>query len=119
MSGQKGQGLGARPHTWRSGPDPQRHDQYIAFLKQRAQARYRAEPWQLTFEEFEALWQHQWHRRGRASEDLCMSRLDYDQPWSVQNCRILSRAEHVRTSSRVKHLRGQIGPIHKRTFRIP
>jgi hypothetical protein len=118
MSGKKGVGLGPRPHTWLTGPDETRHNQYNAFLRQRAQANYRSEVWSMTFEEFESIWGDRWHKRGRGSADLCMSRRDYDQPWSVANCCIMSRGEHVRTSSRVKVARGQIGPVHKRKFRI-
>lgn len=119
MSGKPGRGLGPRPQTWIVGPDETRHDQYNAWLKQRSQARYRSESWSLSFEDFETLWLDRWQERGRGSTDLCMSRLDYDQPWSVDNCCIISRGEHVRTSSRVKAARGQLGPVHKRTFRIP
>ena len=114
MTGRAGKGLGPRPHTWIVGPDPVRHDQYNAFLKQRAQARFRSEPWCLSFEEFETLWNDCWHQRGRSSQDLCMSRRDYDGAWSVTNCRIMTRGEHVRLSGQVKLARGQIGPVHKR-----
>jgi len=117
MSGKPGAGLGPRPHTWIVGPDPTRHDQYNAWLRQRAQANYRQEVWSLTFEDFEQLWGTNWSRRGRTSGDLCMSRHNYDGAWSRENCRIMTRAEHVRTSGAIKAARGQIGPRHKRMAR--
>ena len=117
MSGAPGRGCGPRPHIWKSGPDLQRHEQYTAFLRQRAQANFRKEQWQLTFEQFVTLWQDLWTQRGRTSTDLCMSRWNYDLPWNVENCKIMSRGEHVRVSSEIKIARGQTGPKHKRKLR--
>lgn len=76
---------GRRPHTWTTGLDPVRHDQYGAFLQCRAQANYRGEEWGMTFEEYEQLWQGQWHLRGRDADSLSMSRRDRDQPWTLEN----------------------------------
>lgn len=87
-------GVGPRPQVWVSGPDPVRHAQHIAYGRAKCQAQFRGEGWDLTFEEFEALWQDRWHLRGRIKDSLCMSRLDYDLPWSITNCDIITRAEH-------------------------
>jgi hypothetical protein len=87
-----------------------------AWLRQRAQARYRSEPWALRFEDFEHMWAGQWHLRGRGVDNVCMSRVDRDQPWCVENCRIITRLAHAQASSLITHARGQTGPVHKRTF---
>lgn len=87
---------GPRPHTWITGPDPVRHAQYGAFLRARAQARFRGESWQLTFEDFERTWQGRWHLRGRGPDRLCMARLDPDQAWTVPNIELITRSEHCR-----------------------
>jgi hypothetical protein len=87
----KGSPTGPRPHTWVTGLDPVRHDQYSAFLKARAQANFRGETWLLTFEDYEHLWSGQWHLRSRDSDGLSMSRLNPDQPWSTANCFIATR----------------------------
>ncbi len=94
----KGVILGPRPHVWRSGPDPLRHEQYIAWLKARAQANFRGEGWTMTFEEFEAMWNQDgsWHQRGRAADDLMMTRRDSGSPWSKDNCYIELRRDHLR-----------------------
>ena len=99
MSGRPGQGQGQRPHTWVTGPDPVTHDQYLAFLRQRAQARYRSEPWLLTFDDFQCLWRDHWHSRGRGRDDFCMSRRDRDQAWCLTNCEIMTRMHHVRLAA--------------------
>lgn len=87
-------GPGPRPGVWKSGTDPVRHEQYIAWSRARAQAHYRQEHWHLTFEEWAELWKDQWHRRGRTKDTVCLSRRDYDEPWSVANCEIITRREH-------------------------
>jgi len=109
-----GKGTGLRPHVWKSGTDPQRHEQYTQWLRQRAQANYRKEVWDLSFDDFVEIWGQDWCHRGRASEDLCMTRDDYDQPWHKTNVDIVPRHEHVRRSWVVKFARGQTGRKNKR-----
>lgn len=72
-----------------------RHAQWIAFGRARCQARFRGEPWTLTFEDWEEIWRDRWHLRGRASGDLCLSRCDYRQGWSVENCELITRRQHT------------------------
>lgn len=85
---------GSRPFTWITGPDPRLHDQYVAWLRARCQARYRHEPWDLTFEDWCQIWGDQWERRGRTRDTLCLSRKDYDLGWSQDNCDLVTRREH-------------------------
>lgn len=89
---------GPRPQTWMSGPDPMRHDQYTAWMRARAQANFREEGWQMTFEEFETLWNENgnWHQRGRGADDLLMTRRDPSKPWSRDNCYIELRKLHLK-----------------------
>ena len=114
MSGRPGRGCGPRPTVWCTGPDPVRHDQYTQFLRQRAQARFRKEAWQLEFDDFVEVWSSNWSQRGRLSHELCMTRENYDLPWNPGNVVIVPRHEHVRRSWIVKIARGQTGPRHKR-----
>lgn len=109
-----GKGMGPRPHTWKSGPDPQLHAQHTQWLRQRAQANFRSEAWTMSFEDFVKIWGTDWCHRGRASEELCMTRTDYDLPWDLNNVVIVPRHEHVRRSWIWKYARGQTGPKHKR-----
>ena len=84
---------GEQPHRWLSGPDPMRHRMYDPFCKSKAQAMYRQEGWDMTFDEFAELWQDLWTSRGRDGPDLCMTRIDIEKPWSRANCEIVTRKE--------------------------
>jgi len=68
----------------------------------------------MSFDDFVKIWGTDWCHRGRASNDLCMTRTNYDLPWSTHNVEIVPRHEHVRRSWVVKFARGQTGPRHKR-----
>lgn len=83
-----------RPHTWITGPDPILHEQYLTWLQQRNQARFRGETWELTFESWLDKWKDHWHLRGRKRGDFCMTRYDVEGPWDDVNAVIMSRAEH-------------------------
>jgi hypothetical protein len=85
---------GPRPLVWKSGPNPERHEQYIAWARAKAQANFRNERWQLSFEDWCELWEGQWHRRGRVKDTVCLTRRDYDEPWCRSNCEVISRREH-------------------------
>lgn len=85
---------GPRPEMWKIGPDPQRHERYIAYGRAKCQAVWRDEGWELTFEQYEELWRDRWHLRGRTKDTLCLSRRDYDLPWSLDNCEVITRKEH-------------------------
>lgn len=106
----KGKARGPEPQRWCTGPDPVRHEQYTAFLKARAQARFRKEGWELTFEQFEFLWNQDasWPQRGRGADDLLMTRRDFSKAWSFDNCYIMLRGEHLR-----KHAQAQAGKPKK------
>lgn len=106
----KGKPRGPEPHRWLSGPDPLRHTQYIAWLRAKAQANFRGEQWLLSFEDFEQIWNQDgsWHQRGRAAEDLLMTRLDASQAWSKENCYLEERRRHLQ-----RHAKKQRGKTKK------
>jgi len=89
-----GSPTGPRPHTWQIGSDPETHAQWRVWGQTRNQAQWRGETWQLSFDEWQALWQGSWHLRGRASHNLCVTRRDFDQPWRADNVVLLTRREH-------------------------
>jgi len=82
---------GPRPHTWTYGPDPETHHQHTAWLHNRVQARFRSEPYSLTFAQFCSLWQGEWHRRGRGWQHLNLTRRDPALGWTEDNCRLAER----------------------------
>lgn len=97
---------GARPHVWKvKGEIP--HQQYCAFLQARAQASYRGESFELTFEQFQALWGDLWHKKGRGSADYCLTREDPEGSWTIDNVLAMPRIEHLRRQRLYKKLENE------------
>ena len=89
----KGIPRGPQPHNWCSGPDPRRHDQYYAWLKHKSQADYRGEPHELTFEEWETIWNtdYAWENRGRENLSINLCRKDREKGWHLDNIELIVR----------------------------
>ena len=85
-----------RPDLWKYGADkPELHYANTIYLRQKAQAAYRKEPWKFTFEEWYAVWNGQLSLRGRKPDSLVMARKDWEKPWSTTNVEIISRREQL------------------------
>jgi hypothetical protein len=95
-----GRAKGPFPAMWKSGPDPVRHQQHIAWHKARAQAHFRGEIWNLTFEQWVELWGDRWDLRGRQRGCLCIGRRDPTLPWDTTNTQLVTREEHNRKNWR-------------------
>lgn len=86
---------GPRPHVWKvQGEIP--HKQYLAYLQMRAQANFRREIFALSFDEFQRLWMGYWDRKGRGTDDYCLTREDPDGAWIWGNVVCMPRVEHLR-----------------------
>ena len=93
---------GIRPHVWMyQGEIP--HQQHIAWLKSKSQAAYRDEEWQLTVSEYQQLWEGMWHLKGRSNHNFCMTRKDHKAAWSLDNCEVISRLDHLRRKKVLQH----------------
>jgi hypothetical protein len=88
---------GPRPHTWKV-KDPVGHQQHIAWQRMRAQANFRGELYCLTFDEFQMLWNGHWNKRGRKTQDYCLTRIDQDLPWTFDNTVCVQRIEYLQRS---------------------
>jgi hypothetical protein len=95
------------PDQWKSGPDPVHHDLFYQCQRSRAQARFRGEQWQITEQQYIDLWlkDDRYLRKGRGVDQLCMTLVDPELPWHIDNVKIISRLEHYRRSSLIKRLR--------------
>lgn len=80
--------------------DPFDHDRHVAFLRSRAQAAYRNEPWEITLEEFFKIWHDPevWNNRGRSSDSWALTRKNVHKPWSYKNVQLLRRKEQLELS---------------------
>lgn len=83
-----------RPQRWVTGPDELRHSMYHPWQMAKAQAVFRDEPWDLSFEEYYELWKDHWHNRGRKAEHSCMTRIDIDGAWTKGNVHVINRYQH-------------------------
>ena len=108
MSGKRGSGTGQRPHTWKVGTDPVRHDQYNAWLKARSQAWFRKEIWEITFEQWVELWGTNWHRRGRERDCLMLMKQHWQDAWCVANAHLVNREVFHQTQATIKKERKAI-----------
>ena len=87
-------GKGPRPHTWLVGPDEYKHQMYTPWMKAKAQANFRGEPWDLEFEDYYTMWNGLWDQRGRLRDNLCMTRIDWDGAWTRDNVELVTRKQH-------------------------
>lgn len=74
----------------------------LSYSRMRAQAKYRNEQFTLTWEEYQQLWEGQWHLRGREPNQLCLTRIDLDGEWSQANIEIITRNEHWAKQARMR-----------------
>lgn len=91
------------PHIGRKGPRPEvwkvkgeiPHHQWKTYMVAKAQASYRKEQFELSFEQYQKLWNGKWHLRGRDNHKLTLTRKDMLQPWCEDNCVVMTRLEHL------------------------
>lgn len=87
------------PKQWITGPDPITHDKYYAYLKHRAQRKFRNEEYQLSWEDWQQLWPDDlFLKRGRGRDDLCLMLKDLSEPWHVNNVAVVPRIEQLARS---------------------
>jgi len=80
------QGRHQNPDLWITGPDPIRRDKYYAWLKHRAQANFRNEPYTITWEDWERLWSDElFLNRGRKMDNVCMFQITHGEGWHLHN----------------------------------
>lgn len=86
-----------RPQMWVIGSDAgsYKHSMYHPWQLSRAQANFRKEEWNLSFEEYYELWKDDWSNRGRLPENMCMTREDPEKAWDASNTVIVTRYEHL------------------------
>jgi hypothetical protein len=64
----------------------------LAWARMKAQAKFRKEEWDLSWEDFIILWTDDlWEKRSKKSNGLVMMRTDIDKPWQFDNVVIIAR----------------------------
>lgn len=69
--------------------------QRLAYHRQRAQAKFRGEPWDMTFDQWWEMWQPYWALRGMSRDSRCMIRRDHTRSWHPENCAIIERHQYL------------------------
>ncbi len=83
------------------------HERRLSFSRSRAQARFRGEVWELTWEDYKTFWntEERWNKRGRAPGNLVLTRFNETKPWSKDNSCIITRdQQHVIRGLRTRGL---------------
>jgi hypothetical protein len=84
-----------RPHTWKvQGEVP--HEQYRCWIQHKNQANFRGEDYELTFEQYQDLWKYNWDMKGRSTHNYCLTRIDPEGAWTMDNVEVIDRIEHLR-----------------------
>lgn len=89
--------------------DEFRHSRHIAFLRSRAQAKFRNEPWDLTIEQYFEIWNDEdtWNNRGRQADNVCLIRTDPKQPWTMSNVKVVTRLAQLRYARELELAQGR------------
>jgi len=88
---------GSFPENWKSGPEPIMHEMYYAWSKHRAQANFRKEPYELTWDDWRVIFANtdDFLNRGRQQESIVLTRRDVGGAWSLDNCELITRYEQL------------------------
>jgi hypothetical protein len=88
--------------------DPIEHEQHIAWLRAKSQEVFLGREWNLSIEDYMAVWGRDlWLLRGRKSNDLALTRIDWTRPWARDNVRILPRRLQIKISNQRHYERRQ------------
>ena len=79
----------------------------MAWSRMKAQAKYRdkqgrqGEAWDLTWEEFLAIWDKKWHLRGTSKESHVLTKINQEGSWTKDNVEICPRLEQWRRQVKI------------------
>jgi hypothetical protein len=78
--------------------DAIRHEQHWAWLRKKAQAKFRGESWTLTIEEWFEVWDKsdQWDNRGRHPNSSAVFMRDPELGWHLWNVEVCNRSQRLR-----------------------
>jgi hypothetical protein len=87
---------GIYPELWKSGRCPIRHRLWLECQRNRAQAKYRGQVWEIDEEQFIQLWMQddRYKQRGKGANNLCMTRINKRESWNVDNVYFPTRKDH-------------------------
>ena len=112
-----GKGLGPRPDTWLTGPDPELKHLRRRWLRAKNQAKFWSQAWALTWEQYRDIWLGHIDQQGRTTENLNLVRSDTTRGWTLKNVHLMNRGEAMHRKTKGKHRprpAGLGGGLHQR-----
>jgi len=84
------------------GPDPEVQRHYYRWLRARAQAKFWAQEWTISWEDYLDIFKTAPGKWSRSMEDLNLARIDTAAGWHLWNVRLMTRREAMTRSTRGK-----------------
>lgn len=83
----------------------------LRWLRHKAQAKHRGEPYEFTYQSWRAVWQEsgKQDKMGRLSHQYTMVRRDPTQAWRPDNVKVIQRSQH-HTRRETKYTKDSIEP---------
>lgn len=66
----------------------------LSYNRMKAQAKFRKEAWDLTWDEYQNIWEGKWHLRSSMKGGLCLTRIDWEGAWHIDNVSLTDRETH-------------------------
>lgn len=96
------------PKIWANEASIIEHDKYYAWMKHKAQAKFRGEDYKLTYDDWVDLWPNdKWLNRGRRSTDYSLARIDPTLPWDISNVAVEKRSEYLKRAKEYRKIKSE------------
>ena len=71
-------------------------EQRMSWSRMKAQAKFRDEPWDLSWEDYNVIWDKKWHLRGTEKGSYVLTKIDQSAAWHKDNVEVIPRLEQWR-----------------------
>lgn len=75
-------------------------EQRLSWSRMKAQAKFREEPWDLSWEDYNQIWDKKWHLRGTEKGSYVLTKIDQSGVWCKDNVEVIPRLEQWRRQNK-------------------
>ena len=75
-------------------------EQRLSWSRMKAQAKFRKEPWDLSWEDYNQIWDKKWHLRGTEKGSYVLTKIDQSGVWHKDNVEVIPRLEQWRRQNK-------------------
>jgi hypothetical protein len=75
-------------------------EQRMSWSRMKAQAKFRDEPWDLSWEDYNQIWDKKWHLRGTEKGSYVLTKIDQSGVWHKDNVEVIPRLEQWRRQNK-------------------